>query len=80
MLIFSAKAGKPGKAAVASFAAAQQTFLVDHLLDVDHETLYLWVKSLTGCWPESIQLSADEERAVVRVSTIVKLGRCSGFE
>ncbi|KAF6036950.1 hypothetical protein EB796_004734 [Bugula neritina] len=50
-----------------------KTLLLDRLLDVDHETLCFWVKSLTGCWPRSIQLSADGEKAVVRVPTIGKL-------
>ncbi|KAF6033903.1 hypothetical protein EB796_007783 [Bugula neritina] len=70
--VLAAKAAKPSNAALASFAAAQQTLLVDHLLDVDHETLYLWVKSLTGCWPRVFSC-LQTGRELVRVPTTVKL-------
>ncbi|XP_067934852.1 protein mono-ADP-ribosyltransferase PARP14-like isoform X2 [Watersipora subatra] len=45
---------------------------VSNLVDVDHQTIYFWVKSLLGVWPLSVQLSIDEEKAMVRIP-----GRCS---
>ena len=50
-----------------------ETFMVCKLPEVDEETLYYWVKSVTGVWPISIHMSENDDKAVVKVP-IGKIG------
>ena len=45
----------------------EDTLQIYKLLDVDEDTLFFWVKAMTGVWPLSVHLSEDEERAVVKI-------------
>ena len=69
------------KAAPSNITTQHETLLVYNLLDVDEETLYYWVKSVTGVWPTSIHLSESEEKAIVKIPLVNQgLGTCfQGF-
>ena len=45
-----------------------------NLLDVDEQTIYFWIKSIVDVWPKSIQLSADEEHAIVKLPADSEIG------
>ena len=68
-------------AALSNITTQHETLLVYNLLDVDEETLYYWVKSVTGVWPASIHLSESEEKAIVKIPLVDQgLGTCfQGF-
>ena len=68
-------------AALSNITTEHETLLVYNLLDVDEETLYYWVKSVTGVWPASIHLSESEEKAIVKIPLVDQgLGTCfQGF-
>ena len=53
---------------------APKTLLVANLLDVDEQTIYFWIKSIVDVWPKSIQLSADEEHAIVKLPADSEIG------
>ena len=52
-----------------------KTLLVSNLLDVDEQTIYFWIKSLLNVWPHSIQISVDEENAIVKIPADCHIGK-----
>ena len=50
----------------------EEVLFIYKLLDVDEETLFYWVKDVTGLMPRYIHLSDEEDKAVVKVPLVEK--------
>ena len=66
----SLELGETMRSTITPHSKRTEQLLVYNLLDVDEETLYFWVKAITGLWPVSIHLSETAEKAVVKVPLI----------
>ena len=54
---------------------ALRILLVSHFTDIDEQTLYFWVKSATGVWPTSIQMSINGTNAIVKIPADCDIGK-----